>query len=116
MIMILLDFIGFIMSTLCSLLYVVYDMLLLGGIFILFPFESYDSKINLHKICLNKCNNCCTDICYNISWKSCEIITVAHYYYKTTILPKVYAAPFPSILTLKCAIFAKRVLYYRSTL
>jgi len=91
MIMILLDFIVCIMSTLCSLLYVVYDMLLLGGIFILFPFESYDSKINLHKICVSKCNNCCTDICYNISWKSCEIITVAHYYYKTTVLPKFHS-------------------------
>ena len=45
MIMILLDFIVCIMSTLCSLLYVVYDMLLLGGIFIYFRLKVMTVKL-----------------------------------------------------------------------
>lgn len=56
------------------------------GIYMIFPLDSYERKVELHKLSINSCNKICKDLCYDISWKSCEIITIAQIFYKKQIL------------------------------
>jgi len=70
-----------------DVLYFVYDTTMLGCISIIFPFESIENKMTLHKLCRTSCNNYCNDICYDISWKTVEIITVVQIFYKKTVVP-----------------------------
>ena len=70
-----------------DVLYFVYDTTLLGCVSIIFPFESIENKVMLHKLCRTKCNNYCSEICYDISWKTVEIITVVQIFYKKTVVP-----------------------------
>ena len=53
-----------------DVLYFVYDTTMLGCISIIFPFESFENKMTLHKLSRTKCNNYCSEICYDISWKT----------------------------------------------
>ena len=70
-----------------NLLYLIYETIMLGGVFILFPLEDKHIKILLHKSSIKACNTFCTDVCFDISWKMCEIVTIVHTSYKKTIMP-----------------------------
>ena len=70
-----------------NLLYVIYETLMLGGIFILFPLEDKHTKILLHKSSIKACNTFCKDVCFDISWKMCEMVTIVQTSYRKTIIP-----------------------------
>lgn len=76
-----------IFNVLGNVLYFVYDTTMLGCISIIFPFESIETKMTLHKLCISNCNNYCNDICYDITWKTVEIITCIQIFYKKTVVP-----------------------------
>lgn len=69
------------------LLYLLYDMLIFCGIFLIFAFEETHDKLLLHKSTVKSCNTFCTDVCFDISWKMCEIATIVQTSYKKTIMP-----------------------------
>lgn len=83
-IMNIVDFIG-------DICYTTFDILLLSGVFILCPFESVTDKLELHAVCLSKCNSWCknkyNDICYEIGWKTCEFVTHMNHVHNKYILP-----------------------------
>ena len=70
-----------------TVLYTAYDILLLGCVIIIYPFESLESKMTIHSNCIKSCNNYCNDLCYDISWKICEIVTVVQIFNKKTVVP-----------------------------
>ena len=70
-----------------NLLYLIYETLILGGVFILFPLEDKHTKILLHKSSIKVCNTFCKDVCFDISWKMCELVTTIQTLYRKTIMP-----------------------------
>ena len=75
------------MNIIGNMLYLLYDMLVLGGVFILFLFEDRKDKILLHKSYTKTCNAFCRDVCFDISWKMCEIVTIVQTSYRKTLVP-----------------------------
>jgi len=70
-----------------NVLYMTYDMLLLGGILLVFPLDSIENNMILHTKCINICNNYCKDICYDVSWKTCQVIAAIEIFNKKTAIP-----------------------------
>jgi len=66
-------------------------MLVLGGIMILFPLEDRSFKMLLHKSSIRSCNTFCKNVSFDISWKMCEIVTLAQISYRKTILPNFHS-------------------------
>ena len=89
--MLALEIMKYIVNLTGRLVYSMYDILLLTGVYVIFPFESYENKVELHNYCINTCNNYCSDICYDISWKTCEIITLTQIFYNKTLLPNFHS-------------------------
>jgi hypothetical protein len=79
------------MNIIGNVLYLLYDMLVLGGIMILFPFEDRSVKMLLHKSSIRSCNTFCKNVSFDISWKMCEIVTLAQTSYRKTILPNFHS-------------------------
>lgn len=75
------------MNIIGNLLYLTYETLMLGGIFILFPLEDKLVKVVLHKKFIESCNTLCKDVCFDITWKMCEIVTIVQTSYRKTIIP-----------------------------
>ena len=80
-----------VMNIIGNVLYLLYDMLVLGGIMILFPLEDRSVKMLLHKSSIRSCNTFCKNVSFDISWKMCEIVTLAQTSYRKTILPKFHS-------------------------
>ena len=70
-----------IMNIIGNVLYVLFDMLILSGIFILFPLEDRSVKMLLHKSSIQSCNTFCKSVSFDISWKMCEIITIVQIFF-----------------------------------
>lgn len=75
------------MNIIGNLLYLTYESIMLGIIFILFPLEDKTVKIALYKKSIEECNTFCKDVCFDISWKMCEIVTIIQTSYRKTIMP-----------------------------
>jgi len=80
-----------VMNIIGNVLYLLYDMLVLGGIMILFPLEDRSVKMLLHKSSIRSCNTFCKNVSFDISWKMCEIVTLAQTSYRKTILPNFHS-------------------------
>ncbi len=80
-----------VMNIIGNVLYLLYDMLVLGGIMILFPLEDRSVKMLLHKSSIRSCNTFCKNVSFDISWKMCEIVTLAQISYRKTILPNFHS-------------------------
>lgn len=89
--MIILEIMTCITNLTCTLIYSLYDMLLLTGVYIVYPLESYESKLELHNSCVNSCNNFCKDMCYDISWKLCEVVSIVEIFYNKTVVPNFHS-------------------------
>ena len=74
-----------------TVLYLLYDLVIFCGIFLIFAFEETHDKLLLHKSIIKTCNTFCKNICFDISWKMCELVTVTHMCYKKTILPQFHS-------------------------
>ena len=74
-----------------TVLYLLYDLVIFCGIFLIFAFEETHDKLLLHKSIIKTCNTFCKNICFDISWKMCELVTVTQTCYKKTILPKFHS-------------------------
>ena len=80
-----------VMNIIGNISYLLYDMLVLGGIMILFPLEDRSVKMLLHKSSIRSCNTFCKNVSFDISWKMCEIVTLAQTSYRKTILPNFHS-------------------------
>ena len=74
-----------------TVLYLLYDLVIFCGIFLIFAFEETHDKLLLHKSIIKTCNTFCKNICFDISWKMCELVTVSQTCYKKTILPQFHS-------------------------
>ena len=71
--------------------YILYDLVIFCGIFLIFAFEETHDKLLLHKSIIKSCNTFCKNICFDISWKMCELVTVTQTCYNKTILPQFHS-------------------------
>ena len=64
---------------------------LMFGVFIIHPFNEFDDKMKIHASVMNECNSWCknkyNDICYDIGWKACGLISQWKQFHKKTIIP-----------------------------
>ena len=67
------------------------DIVFMSGIFIIHLDKSYDDKMKIHDSIMNECNFWCknkyNDICYEVGWKTCELITHCKQFHKKIIIP-----------------------------
>jgi hypothetical protein len=85
------DFTMDILSVICSIGYMVSEGVLLSGIFIIHPLNRFDDKMKIHASIMNECNFWCknkyNDICYEVGWNVCGVISQCKHFHKKTIMP-----------------------------
>ena len=66
------------------------EIVFMSGIFIIHPVKSFDDKMKIHTSIMNECNSWCknkyNDICYELGWKTCELVAYWEQFHKKIIM------------------------------